>query len=291
MYNAPKKCLMTPTRQSTILDARLLKQQGYAGKGLPCPRISASTVNFVRLIDAGFTVDSLQPVKLWVPDSLLPPGLVIQGHIRLKKRARKASRVGGEKRRKVTSRESSTECLEKPESSSMGSAGYLDCSQGSEGTSKQVLFPEMEGGDECMAIPWFDREVIDLTEEGEDEPKTLGGMDVRSARPRFDGEAIDLTEEGEAEPKTLGGIDGDGADAACIPIRFLAKFNHCICTYTCRDLPGQVRFSVGSDFSLAPVNSGAKPFTETMCKRPFEPQFIAQQPPEDPFEKGASNAL
>ena len=101
MYNASKKCLTTPTRQSKILGTRLLNQQGYLGKGLPCPRILASAVNFVRLIDPGFTVDSLQPVKLWVPSSLLPEGLVIQGRIQRKKRAKNASWVGGEKRRKV----------------------------------------------------------------------------------------------------------------------------------------------------------------------------------------------
>ena len=64
MYNASKKCLTTPTRQSNILGTCLLNKQGYQGKGLPCPRISASTVNFVCLIDPGFTVNSLQLLKL-----------------------------------------------------------------------------------------------------------------------------------------------------------------------------------------------------------------------------------
>jgi hypothetical protein len=85
VYDASKKCVTTPTRQSTILNARLMNQQSYLGKGLPCPRISASAVNFVRLMDPGFSVDSLQPLKLWVPSALLPPNLVIQDRIWLKK--------------------------------------------------------------------------------------------------------------------------------------------------------------------------------------------------------------
>ena len=58
-YDASKKCLMTPGQQSNILNAHLLNQQGYQGKGLLCPRISASIMNFVRLMDPGYTVDSL----------------------------------------------------------------------------------------------------------------------------------------------------------------------------------------------------------------------------------------
>jgi len=213
-YDASKKCLMTPGRQSSILDARLLNQQGYQGKGLPCPRISASIVNFVRLMDPGYAVDSLEPVKLWVPTALLPKGLVIQGRIQLKKRAKYSVTVGGEKRRKVTSRESSTECLEKPESSSMGSArGRLNRGQvglnDSEGTSNQLVDRLFEGGDKIKAtgfklVPRYDEpEVIDLTEESEDKPETLkyplklvgfrGPMGVRSPTPCVDGDYIDLT--------------------------------------------------------------------------------------------------
>jgi len=212
--------LMTPTRQSAILDAHLLKQQGYLGKGLPCPRISASIVNFVRLVDPGFSINSLQPLKLWVPSSLLPPGLVIQGRIRLKKRAKNASRMGdSNKCRKVIHSKSSTEWLEQPESSSMGSnredldRGQVSLLNDSERTLNQVIYAE--GGDEIRAKPWLRREVIDLTnedgagsvlwfggevidltEEGEDnlKPETLvGGMGIRSATPWVDGDYIDLT--------------------------------------------------------------------------------------------------
>jgi len=64
----------------------------------------------------GFTVDSLKPLKLWVPSFLLPPGLVNWGRIQLKKRSKNSSRLGDKKRRKVISREywCSTDCL--PES-------------------------------------------------------------------------------------------------------------------------------------------------------------------------------
>lgn len=224
-YDASKKCIMTPSRQSSILDARLLKQQGYLGKGLHCPRISASIVNFVRLVDPGYAIDNLEPVKLWVPNSLLPEGLAVQGRLRRKKRATKALMVGGEKRRKVANKESSTEYLEQPESSSMGSTrGHLDCGQvrlnDSEGTPNQVvsrLFLDVEGGDKIRANPWSGRELVDLTgedgaglvprfggevidlteepsEEGEDKLETLVvGMGVRSATPWVDGDYIDLT--------------------------------------------------------------------------------------------------
>jgi len=221
IYNASKKCIMMPSRQSSILDAHLLKQQGYLGRGMHCPRISASVVNFVRLVDPGYAIDDLKPVKLWVPSSLLPEGLAIRlrGRLQLKKRAKMASRVGGEKRRKVTSRESSTEYLERAESSSMAlTKGHLDRGQvrlnDSEGTSNQVvnrLLLNMKGGDEIRANPWLERELIDLTEE-----------DGAGLVPRFGGEVIDLTEQGEDELETLGGrmgirsatpwVDGDYID-------------------------------------------------------------------------------
>jgi len=184
-------------------------------------------VNFVRLLDPGYAIDNLEPVNLWVPISLLPEGLAIQGRLQWKKRAKKASRVGGEKRRKVTSGESSTECLEQPETSSMGSKrGVLDCGQvrlnDSEGTSNQVVDRLFEGGNKIKAKRWLSGElanedgvgfksvprydgpkVIDLTEEGEDKPETLkyplklvgfrGPMGVRSPTPWVDGDYIDLT--------------------------------------------------------------------------------------------------
>jgi hypothetical protein len=214
MYDAAKKCLMTPTRQSVILDAHLLKQQGYLGRGLPCPRISASAVNFVRLVNPGFTVDSLKPLKLWVPSALLPPGLVIRGRIQLKKRAKNSSRLGDKKRRKVVSQECSTDYLEGlPESSSMGSATRhlqgsshvqlesslsLNTMEGDEKPKLKLWLSgeiiDLTDEDGTGLIPQLNGEVIDLTEEGEDKPETLvGGIGVRSTTPWVDGDYIDLT--------------------------------------------------------------------------------------------------
>jgi hypothetical protein len=159
-------------------------------------------------VDPGFTIDSLKPLKLWVPSSLLPPGLVIQGKIRVKKRAKNASRIGDKKRRKVISRESSTECLERPESSSMGSVrGYPQASSHVQVVNSLSL-NMMEGGEKPKAKLWLGGELIDLTEE-----------DGAGVIPQFDGEFIDLTEEGEDKPETSVGrrsttpwVDGDCID-------------------------------------------------------------------------------
>jgi len=172
-------------------------------------QFSRIQVNFVRLVDPGFTVDSLEPLKLWVPSSLLPPGLVIRGQIQLKKRAKNSSRSGDKKRRKVIS---STDCLEGlPESSSMGSAsGHLHGS--SRVQVENSLSPNtMEGGEKLKSKLWLSRELIDLTDE-----------DGTGLIPQFDGEVIDLTEDGEDKPETLVGgigvrsttpwVDGDYID-------------------------------------------------------------------------------
>ena len=184
MYDAATKCLMTPTRQSTILDARLLKQQGYLGKGLPCPRITASVVNLVRLVDPGFSVNNLQPLKLWVPSSLLPRGLVIQGRIQLKKRAKYALGIGEKKLRKVFSQASSTECVEMPESSSMAASKHQASSHVQ--VVNSLSFNMTKGGEKPKAKPCLSGELIDLTHE-----------DGTGSIPQFDGEVIDLTGEGE----------------------------------------------------------------------------------------------
>jgi hypothetical protein len=81
---------MTPSRQSSILDAHLLKQQGYLGKGLHCPRISASIVNFVRLVDPGYAIDKSGASKAMDSELSSTGGLAIQGRLRRKKRATKA---------------------------------------------------------------------------------------------------------------------------------------------------------------------------------------------------------
>lgn len=104
----------------------------------------------------------------------------------MKKQAKYSVMVGGEKWRKVTSRESSTECLEQPESSSMGLArGRLNHGQvrlnDSDGISNQVVDRLFEGSDETRIkamgsklVPQYDGpKVIDLTEESEDKPETL----------------------------------------------------------------------------------------------------------------------
>jgi hypothetical protein len=117
--------------------------------------------------------------------------------------------MGGEKRRKVANKESSTtEYLEQPESSSMGSTReHLDSwpsqperLRGDFDPGCQQVVPRRRGQRD-QSKPMVRRELIDLT-----------GEDGAGSVPRFGGEVIDLTEEpseeGEDKLRDLGGRDG-----------------------------------------------------------------------------------